>query len=69
MLTITSRPRIVPILAIIASIVLLTQQDWPVWAATGGYIVVGSILFFVARFGRRRGDRKIAERAGAIDTV
>lgn len=64
-----SVPRIVPILAIIASIVLLTQQDWPVWAATGGYIVVGSILFFVARFGRRRGDRKIAERTGAIDTV
>jgi len=27
------------------------------------------VLFFFARAGRRRGDRKIAERTGAIPTV
>ncbi len=64
-----SVPRIVPILAIIASIVLLTQQTGLVWLATAGYVVVGAILFFVARFSRRRGDRKIAARTGAIPTV
>lgn len=64
-----SVPRIVPILAIIASIVLLTQQEGPVWIGTAVYIVVGSILFFFARAGRKRGDRKIAERTGAIPTV
>ncbi|WP_405374474.1 MULTISPECIES: APC family permease [unclassified Microbacterium] len=67
-----SVPRIVPVLAIIASIVLLTQQTGIVWLATAGYVVVGTILFFVARYGRQRGDQKIADekaRTGSIDTV
>lgn len=56
-----SVPRVVPILAIIASVVLLTQQTGVVWLGTAGYIAVGIVLFFVARFGRRRGERKAAE--------
>ena len=47
-------PRVVPVLAIIASVVLLAQQTGIVWLATGGYIVVGSILFLLARIGRKR---------------
>ena len=34
------------------------QQTGPVWLGTAGYIVVGTILFFIARAGRRRSDRK-----------
>ncbi|WP_261166261.1 APC family permease [Microbacterium sp. Marseille-Q6965] len=49
-----SVPRIVPVLAIIASIVLLTQQTGIVWLGTAVYIAVGSVLFLVARFGRKR---------------
>ncbi|WOF23225.1 APC family permease [Microbacterium betulae] len=49
-----SIPRVVPVLAIIASIVLLTQQTGAVWLGTAVYIVVGTVLFFIARFGRRR---------------
>ncbi|CAL4861214.1 APC family permease [Microbacterium sp. MM2322] len=64
-----SVPRIVPVLAIIASIVLLTQQEGPVWIGTAVYVAVGTVLFFIARAGRRHGDRKIAERTGAIDIV
>ncbi|GAA1739406.1 APC family permease [Microbacterium paludicola] len=61
--------RVVPILAIIASIVLLTQQTGAVWLGTAGYIVVGTILFFMARAGRKRGDQKIAEQSGTTDTM
>ncbi|MFS0865966.1 APC family permease [Microbacterium sp. 179-B 1A2 NHS] len=67
-----SVPRVFPVLAIIASIVLLTQQTGPVWLGTAGYVVVGSVLFFIARYGRKRGDQKIADekaRTGSIDTV
>ncbi|MGZ0066605.1 APC family permease [Microbacterium sp. Yaish 1] len=63
-----SVPRVVPVLAIIASIVLLTQQTGPVWLGTAGYIAVGTILFFIARAGRRRSDRKTAERDVAART-
>ncbi|MDD7928216.1 APC family permease [Microbacterium thalli] len=55
-----SVPRVVPVLAIIASVVLLTQQTGPVWLATAGYIVVGTVLFFIARAGRRRSERSKA---------
>lgn len=55
-----SVPRVVPVLAIIASIVLLTQQTGPVWLATAGYVVVGTVLFFIARAGRRRAERSKA---------
>jgi amino acid transporter len=51
-------PRVVPVLAIIASIVLLTQQTGIVWLGALGYIAVGSVLFLVARAGRRRAERR-----------
>lgn len=53
-----SVPRVVPVLAIIASIVLLTQQAGVVWLGALAYIAIGSVLFFVARAGRKREERK-----------
>lgn len=58
-----SVPRVVPVLAIIASIVLLTQQTGIVWLGTAAYVVVGSLLFLVARFGRKREEKAAAARA------
>ncbi|MFJ6003551.1 APC family permease [Arthrobacter sp. NPDC092385] len=50
-------PRIVPVLAIIASIALLTQQTGVVWLGAVAYVVVGSGLFLAARAGRKREER------------
>lgn len=50
-------PRIVPILAIIASIALLTQQTGIIWLGAAAYMVVGSVLFLAARAGRKREAR------------
>lgn len=47
-------PRIVPVLAILASVVLLAQQTGIVWVGAGVYVAVGSALFLVARAGRKR---------------
>ncbi|MCX6466609.1 MAG: APC family permease [Pseudonocardiales bacterium] len=52
-----SVPAVVPALAILASIALLTQQSADAWLISAGYLVVGSVLFLVARFGRHRLDR------------
>ncbi|BBE21572.1 amino acid permease [Arthrobacter sp. MN05-02] len=52
-----SVPRVVPILAMIASIALLTQQTGVVWLGAIGYAVVGSLLFLAARAGRKRQER------------
>ncbi|MEG9246851.1 APC family permease [Arthrobacter sp. Soc17.1.1.1] len=52
-----SAPRIVPILAIVASIALLTQQTGVVWLGAIAYMVVGSLLFLAARAGRKREER------------
>ncbi|MHA7287604.1 APC family permease [Arthrobacter sp. MDT3-44] len=52
-----SVPRIVPILAIIASIAMLTQQTGVVWLGALAYVVVGSLLFLAARAGRKREAR------------
>ena len=49
-------PRIVPVLAIIAAIVLLTQQSAIAWLGAAGYVVVGTVLYFIARFSRKRAD-------------
>jgi APA family basic amino acid/polyamine antiporter len=57
-----SVPRVVPILGIIASIVLLTQQTGIVWLGAAAYVVVGSALFLIARAGRRRQARAIGEK-------
>ena len=56
-------PRIVSILALIASVVLLTQQSAQTWIISGCYVVVGSVLFLIARQARRRegGDDGPAE--------
>lgn len=52
-----SVPRVVPILAIIASVALLTQQTGGVWLGALAYIAVGSVLFVIARARRRHEDR------------
>jgi amino acid transporter len=49
-----SIPRVVPVLAIITSIVLLFQQSAQVWLGALGYVVIGTVLFLVARYARRR---------------
>ncbi|MCO1657161.1 APC family permease [Pseudonocardia humida] len=51
-----SVPIIVPILAVIASIVLLTQQAAESWLIAAGYLVVGSVLFLIAQYSRKRLD-------------
>lgn len=51
-------PRIVSVLALIASIALLTQQSLQTWLIAGGYVVVGTILFLIARAARRREHRQ-----------
>ena len=54
-----SVPRFIPVIGILACLVLLAQQSWTVWLGSLAYIAVGSVLFFVARYGRKRGDRKL----------
>ncbi len=62
-----SVPRIIPILALICSILLLTQMDLKTWLISGAYIVVGTILFFIARWARKRDyDRGTATETRAI---
>ncbi|GEK79850.1 APC family permease [Agrococcus baldri] len=51
-------PRIVSVLALVASIGLLTQQTLQTWLIAGGYVVVGTILFLIARAARRREYRE-----------
>jgi basic amino acid/polyamine antiporter, APA family len=46
-------PTVVPVIAIIASIVLLTQQSPTVWLLAAVYTVIGTILFFIARAGKK----------------
>ncbi len=55
-------PRIVSGLALIASVALLTQQSAQTWLIAGGYVVVGTVLFLIARAARRR-----EHRAGTAD--
>lgn len=47
-------PRIVSILALVASVALLTQQSGLTWLISGGYVILGSILFLIARVARKR---------------
>lgn len=49
-----SVPRIVPVLALVASVALLTQQSLTTWLIALGYVVVGTILFLIARAARKR---------------
>lgn len=47
-------PKIVSILALVASIALLTQQSSKTWGISLAYVVVGTVLFLIARATRRR---------------
>lgn len=47
-------PRIVSVLALVASVLLLTQQTLDTWLIAGGYAIVGSILFLIAQHARKR---------------
>jgi amino acid transporter len=51
-------PRFVPVLAIIASLVLLAQQTGVVWLGAAAYVAVGSVLFVIARVARTREQRR-----------
>lgn len=46
-------PRIVSILALVASVALLTQQSLQTWLISAAYIAVGTVLFFIARATRK----------------
>ncbi|QHC58220.1 APC family permease [Rathayibacter sp. VKM Ac-2760] len=59
-----SVPRVVPVLAIITSAVLLTQQTGVVWLGTAGYVVVGTLLFLATRLGKK----KHAEQTAAAES-
>lgn len=61
-----SVPRIVPVLAIIASVVLLAQQTWQVWLGSLVYIAIGSVLFVVARLKR---NSEVRAETAALETV
>ena len=52
-----SAPRFMPVLAIIASIALLTQQSAAVWLSSAVYVAIGSLLFLAARAGRKHQER------------
>ncbi|GAB2612452.1 APC family permease [Pseudactinotalea suaedae] len=47
-------PRVVSVVALVVSIALLTQQEPIVWAIGGGYVVLGTIVFLLARVRTRR---------------
>ncbi|KAD3632937.1 APC family permease [Arthrobacter yangruifuii] len=52
-----SAPRFMPVLAIIASIALLTQQSAAIWLSAAVYVAIGSLLFLAARAGRKHEER------------
>lgn len=54
-------PSIVSILALIASIALLTQQSLQTWLISAGYVVVGTVLFLVARAHRGRQEDPVED--------
>ncbi|NYJ00764.1 amino acid transporter [Nocardioides thalensis] len=58
-------PRVVPILALAASIALLTQQDSQTWIIAGCYVALGSVLFLIARHARNRELAAVAD--GPLD--
>ncbi len=54
-------PSIVSVLALIASIALLTQQSLQTWLISAGYVVVGTVLFLVARAHRGRQEDPVED--------
>lgn len=59
-----SVPRIVPILATIASVGLLTQQDPETWKVAGIYALVGALLYGVALISRKAEDNLSTDNLG-----
>lgn len=59
-------PSVVPVLALLASLLLLTQMEPTVWLVGLGYLVVGVVLFLVARVTR---SREVASEGSAQDRV
>lgn len=49
-------PKVIPGIAVLASIALLTQQDGTSWMLAGFYLVVGTVLFFIAQASRKSLD-------------
>ncbi|WP_377639536.1 APC family permease [Oryzobacter terrae] len=47
-------PRVVSVLALVASVALLTQQSLQTWLISLSYVAVGSVLFLIARAHRQR---------------
>ncbi|CAN7216536.1 APC family permease [Knoellia sp. LjRoot47] len=58
-------PSIVSILALVASVALLTQQSAQTWLISAGYVVVGTVLFLIARAARKREGEP--EQEGPVD--
>jgi APA family basic amino acid/polyamine antiporter len=57
----------VPVLGVASCILLLTQQEPIVWAFGGGFLVLGAILYFIARATSRSERAGSAERAEPAD--
>lgn len=49
-------PRPIPYIAIVCSFVLLFQQSLQIWLIGLGYLAVGSVLFLIARYGKKQLD-------------
>lgn len=58
-----SVPRFIPVLAIIASIALLTQQSRDNWLLGALYVAVGLVLFAIAAYSRKQ----LGESVGSVD--
>jgi hypothetical protein len=53
----------VPVLGVASCVLLLTQQEGPVWLAGGIALVVGAVLYFIAKLvPAGRADRAEAAR-------
>lgn len=60
-------PRIVSIVALVASVLLLTQQSAQTWTIAACYVAAGSVLFLIARHARNRELAAAAGRERASD--
>lgn len=47
----------VPVLGVASCVLLLTQQEPLMWLFAAALLAVGVVLFFLARWGRRRAER------------
>ncbi|WP_207454483.1 APC family permease [Herbiconiux sp. SYSU D00978] len=56
-----SIPRVFPVLATLASLVLLTQQSMGAWIGAIGYAVIGTVLYLIARATRKGRPAELTE--------